>query len=109
MLGIHISRNCTKQMICLSQTHYIKDMLQKCGMASANRVSTPMDPNVKLYVEEGKDKRQEENEDSPASYATKIGSILYAAHSTRPDILYAIVTLAQFTKNPSVIHHTAVK
>jgi hypothetical protein len=109
MLGIHISRNRAKQTIRLSQTHYIKDMLQKYGMASANRVSTPMDPNVNLYVEEGKDERREEDEDSPSSYATKIGSLLYAVHSTRPDILYAVVTLAQFTKNPFAIHHTAVK
>jgi hypothetical protein len=110
MLGIHISRDRAKRTIRLSQTHYVKDMLQKYGMTNANGVSTPMDPNVNLYIDdEGKDEKRDVDEDSPGNYATKIGSLLYAAHSTRPDILYAVVTLAQFTKNPLAIHHTAVK
>jgi hypothetical protein len=79
-------------------------------MANANGVSTPMDPNVNLYNEdEGKEEKREDEEDSPFNYVTKIGSLLYAAHATRPDILYSVVTLAQFTKKPSTIHQTAVK
>ena len=46
---------------------------------------------------------EESEEDLCASQActTAIGKLLYAAHATCPDILYAVVTLAQFTKNPS--------
>jgi hypothetical protein len=106
MLGIHISRNRATRTIRLSQAHYVKEMLTKYSMEGANGVSTPMDTNVDLYTEiEGK---QEEN-DLTHTYATMIGSLLYAAHATRPDILYPVVTLAQFTKNPSTIHQTALK
>jgi hypothetical protein len=42
-------------------------------------------------------------------YATRIGELLYAAHVTRPDILYATTTLAQFTSNPAKEHWTALK
>jgi hypothetical protein len=42
-------------------------------------------------------------------YATCIRELLYAAHATRPDILYATITLAQFTSNPAKEHWTALK
>ena len=43
------------------------------------------------------------------AYAMAISKLLYVAHATCPDILYAVVTLAQFMKNPSPVHWTAVK
>ena len=105
LLGIHITRDRTKRMIKLSQSHYIRQMLKDFGMENANPISMPMDPNVALQ------ENQESGGDSCASqaYATAISKLLYAAHATRPDILYAVVTLAQFTKNPSPVHWTAVK
>jgi hypothetical protein len=42
-------------------------------------------------------------------YATAIGSLMYAALGTRPDISYAVQTLAQYTQNPQPIHWTAMK
>src|ERR1700691_6101406 len=80
-------------------------MLKHFSMEDPNPVSTPMDPNVVLQENE------ESGGDSRASqiYATAIGKRLYAAHAMRPDILYAVVTLAQFTKNPSPVDWTPVK
>ena len=83
-------------------------MLKDFGMENANPVSTPMDPHVLL------EENKETGGDLPISqdYTTAIGKLLYAAHTTHPDILYAVITLAQFTKftkNPSVTHRTAVK
>jgi hypothetical protein len=74
-------------------------------MENANPVSMPMDPNAVLR------KNEESGGDWHASqaYATAIGKLLYTAHATHPDILYAVVTLAQFTKNPLLVHWTAVK
>ena len=105
LLGIHITRDCAKRTIRLSQSHYIRQMLTDFGMENANPVSMPMDPNIVLRENE------ESGGDTRAlqAYATAIGKLLYAAHATRPDILYAVVTLAQFTKNPSPVHWTAVK
>jgi len=42
-------------------------------------------------------------------YAAAIGSLMYAAIATRPDIAYAVQTLSQFTSNPSTAHWTAIK
>ena len=42
-------------------------------------------------------------------YQAAIGSLLYAAIFTRPDIAYAVQTLAQFCSNPGPTHWQAVK
>jgi hypothetical protein len=86
----------------LSQSSYIETILKRTHMENANPVLTPLDPNVKLEKNTG-------NPVDPAQYATAIGSLMYAAIGTRPDIAYAVQLLSQFTANPSTMHWTAVK
>jgi hypothetical protein len=45
---------------------------------------------------------------SIAVYQQKVGSVLFAAISTRPDIAFAVSRLARHNLNPSDIHHSAV-
>ena len=40
-------------------------------------------------------------------YQRKLGSVLYAATTTRPDIAFAVSRLARFNQNPSQEHHRA--
>ena len=40
-------------------------------------------------------------------YQVKVGSLLYAAVITRPDIAFAVSRLARFNSNPSPLHHKA--
>jgi len=74
-------------------------------MENANAMSTPNGPTCTL----------EENKETGGDiltsqdYVTAVGKLLYAAHMTHPNILYAVIILTQFTKNPSVTHRTAVK
>ena len=42
-------------------------------------------------------------------YREAIGSLMYAAVATRPDIAYAVSTLSQFLNNPGVLHWEATK
>ena len=108
LLGIHIERDWKNRTLTLSQNRYIRKILEKAGMGDCKLVSTPMDLNVTLCKtetsDESKDRTHTEND-----YAACIGELLYAAHATRPDILYAVVTLAQFTNRPSTEHWTALK
>ena len=41
-------------------------------------------------------------------YRELIGTLLWVANGTRPDIAYAVGTLAKFTNNPGVIHWKAL-
>ena len=42
-------------------------------------------------------------------YREAVGSLMYAAVATRPDITFAISTLSQFLENPGLLHWEAVK
>jgi len=110
LLGMKISQG--NHIVTLSQTHYIDALLEKFGLADANPVFTPMDINVKLdnVTEEQNDEGQGEKDDKVThGYAALIGSLMYLAIGTRPDIAFAVNKLAQFTQNPRPIHWTAVK
>ena len=43
------------------------------------------------------------------SYRQAIGELLFAAVTCRPDILYAVIRLSNFSTHPAEIHYTAVK
>jgi transposase InsO family protein len=110
LLGMKIDQ--ADHIITLSQAHYIDALLEKFGLADANPTFTPMDPNVKLdyVVEEGKDEgKGKKDERITYGYATLIGSLMYLALGTRPDIAFAVNKLAQFTHDPKPMHWTAVK
>jgi Reverse transcriptase (RNA-dependent DNA polymerase) len=108
LLGIHIERDRANRTITLSQKRYITKILERAGMSESKPVHTPMDPNVALVANTDENNENEAGRTS-IEYATRIGELLYAAHATRPDILYATTTLAQFTSNPAQEHWTAVK
>lgn len=105
LIGMEIHRDQQAQTITLSQTNYIRKIVEKHGMKDADPMSTPMDPNIILL------KKETLNIDTQSSslYATAIGSLMYAVVGTRIDIAYAVQNLSQFTQNPGLEHWTAVK
>ncbi|CAA7262637.1 unnamed protein product [Cyclocybe aegerita] len=111
LLGIKVHQE--NHLISLCQMHFIEKLLIKFGLENANAVTMPLDPNVKLNdpeLEEDESNEQEEPDlRGMHSCATLIGSLMYLAIGTRPDIAYAVNKLAQFTHNLKPMHWTAVK
>ncbi|KAF5378035.1 hypothetical protein D9757_011525 [Collybiopsis confluens] len=103
LLGMEIRQ--TEDSIILTQTQYLTRILDRFGMTDCKPVATPMDTHIKLS-------RLPENESHPdikAVYQNIIGSLMYAAITTRPDISFAVQALSQFNTNPGPIHLTAAK
>lgn len=67
-------------------------------------MSTPADPNVKLCKDDGVSKSVDS-----IMYQSMVGSLLYAAIATRPDISHAVGVVAKFNSGPNEAHLTAVK
>ena len=103
-LGITINHDQTNNVIEMHQKQYILKMLEKYGLLDAKSVSTPADPNVKLC----KDDEVSKPVDS-VMYQSMVGSLLYVAVATRPDISQAVGTVSKFNSSPSEAHLTAVK
>ena len=104
-LGINISQDEENGSVMINQKQYILNMLEKYGMKDAKPVSTPGDPNVKLVANDEVSKSLS----NPSKYQSLVGSLLYAAMATRPDIAYAVGVLGKFNANPSEAHFTAAK
>ena len=63
-----------------------------------------MDPNVKLEKDDGYSMPV-----NAVQYKSMVGSLIYAAIATRPDIAQAVAVLAKFNSSPTEAHLTAVK
>ena len=74
------------------------------GLAEAKTVSTPANFSAKLRKDDDTSKMAD-----PTLYQSMVGSLLYAAMGTRPDIAQAVGAESKFSSNPSEAHMTAVK
>ena len=108
-LGFEIKRDFSKGKIWVSQSKYINEILKKFNMADCNPVTTPLDVNQKLSKEMSPQTPEEISEMQNIPYQQAVGSLLYAAHGTRPDIAFAVSVVARFNNNPGRPHWNAVK
>ena len=103
-LGVEILRSADGS-IFLHQRSYIKRMLERYEMQDCNSSKTPVVFNHPLNKPEILEQPVIECD----NYAAAIGSLLYCAMSTRPDICYALSVLSKHTKAPRKAHWEAVK
>ena len=95
ILGMKISRKSDR--LILSQSHYIKKVLEKFKEYDYSPIRTPIDVNLHLTKNKGQDIYQLE-------YLRIIGSLMYIMSCTRPDIAYTVSKLSRYTSNPGEDH-----
>ena len=97
-LGIEVLRDRKQRLIWLSQSAYI-DKIANLSETTGKMPTSPM-KKEELLPFDGK-----ASNISIQKYQRKIGSVLYAAVITRPDIAFATSRLSRFNMNPSAEHH----
>ena len=110
-LGMRVTRNRAARTIQLDQERYILDVLARFDMSDCKPVSTPMCIGVKLNAEQCPSTYAEKADLSSyhALYRSIVGSISYAALSTRPDVAAATIICAKYAHNPGREHLAAAK
>jgi hypothetical protein len=108
-LGIKIERNDEEGTMALSQTTYIDSILARFNFDEAKPTAIPIDPNRPLLKSQCPTKLADIAKMKNVPYREAVGSLLYAAMGTRPDIAFATSTVAQFMDNPGHEHWEAVK
>jgi hypothetical protein len=106
-LGIQVTYEREKGMVTLSQSSFINSILAKHGFQDARPVATPMVPNTTLTFIDDDSKNL-----PPADhiiYREVVGSLIYLANCTRPDIAVAVSQLSRFVAAPQDSHWVAVK
>ncbi|KAF6527735.1 hypothetical protein HZS61_008037 [Fusarium oxysporum f. sp. conglutinans] len=97
-LGMEVIRDRPARKIWLSQTAYIDKIanLANKGTATVPMTQTELRPRIGLATPAGIQR-----------YQRKVGSVLYIAVNTRPDIAFAVSRLARFLTNPGRAHQEA--
>nr|ABA95374.1 retrotransposon protein, putative, Ty1-copia subclass [Oryza sativa Japonica Group] len=88
--------------ITLMQSHYVDKVLNHFGYSDCKPAPTPYDPSVLLR------KNQRIVRDQ-LRYSQIIGSLMYLASATRPDISFAVSKLSRFVSNPGDDHWQALE
>jgi hypothetical protein len=103
-IKIHHEENGTGTVISLDPKALITTILKRFIMQNAHGASNPMDPNVKLDLAE--DQVEKELKDIKG-YQAIVGSLMYTALATQPDISFAVAALCRYNSRPFTSNLTA--
>jgi len=99
---LEITRDRENRKLFLAQSSYCKSTLGKFNMSDSNAVALPMNTGTKLTKDP-----QEDLAEYP--YQELVGSLLYLAVCTRPDISYAVGALSRYMSCGQNQHVQAAK
>ena len=90
--------------VSLSQSAYIRHITNKYLPSGAKPLTSPLSPSQRPLKRDELEPCADLKE-----YQSAIGSLLYAAIITRPDILFSVCCFSQFLSDPSESHMRVVK
>jgi hypothetical protein len=103
-LSLQITRDFSNRLVFLNQSHYIEDVKDCFLPGNQISVTSPSDDTFKDLKQ-----RQGGKGQSSGLYPQLIGSLLWLAQCTCPDIAFVVNCLSQFLRNPSDSHwHAAI-
>ena len=103
-LGVNIMQDQNHESIWIGQPTYSQSLLRRFNMEMAKPVKTPVSSSSRLMKATEMDGCVDKS-----LYQSAIGSLLYLATRTRPDIAFAVNQVAKFSNSPTKEHWTAVK
>jgi len=100
-VGIEINRDKQNRSMSLSQQGYIERVLAKFNMQDCKPQMIPADPNLELQSPQCSSEDGEAQKTLNAPYRDAVGSLMFLAVVTRPDIAFAVGQVSRFLHNPS--------
>ncbi|KAE9235367.1 Retrovirus-related Pol polyprotein from transposon TNT 1-94 [Phytophthora fragariae] len=105
ILGIEIDYDMERRTLGISQKAYTESIIKKFGRENAKPCLTPLEPGVNLTKAD--EPQTEEAKMKSKPYRSLVGSLMYLACGTRPDISVAVAKLSRFLENPGEKHWDA--
>lgn len=103
-VGLQIKRNRKEKTMFLHQRTYLEHVIEKFGINDAKIVSVPADPHVRLRPVD-----TEEVNRSKIPFRKAVGSLMFLAIVSRPDIAYSVNAFSKYLNNYDESHWLAVK
>ena len=102
-LGMEIKLDYKEQSVHINQNKYLNSLLERFNKKDLNPVTTPVEAGVRL------DKATDiANKNDLQLYQQQVGSLIYLATKTRPDIAYAVNRCARYMSNLDLTHFRAL-
>lgn len=102
-LGLQINQ-AVDGSVSITQENYTKRILEKFGMSECNKIDTPMERQT-----QSADNEVNDGSLTKVPYRQAVGSLMYLAVGTRPDIMYAVSHVSQALENPTQNDWSKVK
>ncbi|KAE8730942.1 Major allergen Pru ar 1 [Hibiscus syriacus] len=99
----------SRSLLLHQEAEYINKVLSRFNMQDAKLVSTPLGVHFRLSKEQSPKTEEERAHMVNVSYASAMGSLMYAIVCTRPDIAQAVGAVSRYMNNPGKVHWEAVK
>jgi len=96
-------------LLKLSQAKYVEKVLKMFNMSDAKHVNVLLESHFKLSKAQTLTTKDEKALMSKVSYASVVGSLMYARVCMRPDIAQAVGVVNRYMSNPKKEHWRAVK
>ena len=109
ILGIDIIKDRKNGTLRLSQSGYLKKVLEVFGMQDSKPVNTPVLAHYILSSVKEDLPKEEAAYIKKVPYSNVVGSLMYAIISIRPDMAYGVSLVSRFMSKPSKDHWKAVK
>lgn len=103
ILGLHVKQSNNNQTLTIDQQTYVLNKMTEFGMQDCKPVDTPS-TLVKLQQEGSADASHD-----ITAYRELVGSLMYAAAATRPDIMHSTNICTRFMRAPQKPHLVAAK
>ena len=109
ILGCKVIVNRDLDCVTIQQAQYTKEIIDKFLPTDVNITSTiPADPNLHLIQAQCATTEEDRTFMKDKPYRQAVGSLLWLALGTRPDISYAVGQVAKFNATPGPTHWNAV-
>ena len=109
ILRIQVERDQVLRTISLSQAAYIDSVVKRFNLVTASPLQTPIDPHAQISNAQSPVTEEQVSDMRNVPYHEAIGSLMYAAIGTRPDITFAVTLLSQYLQNPGRPHWEQAK
>jgi hypothetical protein len=96
VIGIEIHRNRRKGVLGLSQKAYLENVLKKFNMHQCKPSPVPIVKGDRFGNFQSRRNQYEINQMESVSYASVVGSLMYAQVCTRPNIAFATTMFGKF-------------
>lgn len=109
-LGMHISRNRSKRKLWISQKAYIIELLKTWNLTDATERPVPLRQKLHdLPPAPANTLPEIRDDDLTVSYQRLVGSLIYLAVMSRPNIAYVAMALGKYNSKPTRTYMLAAK